>query len=115
MDAMTYRAAKWRQCSWPHEIMAPEYERRLTEHIRRWRPMIELVARLMAGRNEQLRDELVQRGMIALWVRGLERLDSENDTLVWAVVKYEMRREFRVELYGLFRNGQRLLPGISKE
>ncbi|HEX4681648.1 MAG TPA: hypothetical protein VH277_03000 [Gemmatimonadaceae bacterium] len=108
---MTLREAKWRRCRWPHAIMSAEYERRLTAHIAQWRPMIELRAAVMAGDNEQLRDELVQRGMIALWVRGLERLDTDDDTLVWAVLKYEMQRELRAELYGLLRNGQRLLPG----
>lgn len=109
---MSLREAKWHQCHWPHAIMSLEYERRLTAHIARWRPTIEKVADIMAGPNEQLRDELVQRGLIAVWVRGVARLDVENDTLVWAVIKYEMRRELKAELYGLLRNGQRLLPSL---
>ena len=109
MDAMTFRAAKWRRCPWPHAIMSPEYERRLTAHIARWRPVIDLLANLMAGPNEQLRDELVQRGMIALWVRGVERLDTDDETLIHAVIKYQMLRELKTEITGLLRNGQRLL------
>jgi hypothetical protein len=110
MDAMTLREAKWRQCRWPHAIMSAEYERQLTAHIARWRPTIELRAAAMAGPNEQLRDELVQRALITLWVKGLELLDVANDALVWAIVYHEMLRELRAELFGLLRNGQRLLP-----
>lgn len=112
MDAMTLREAKWRRCHWPHALMSAAYERRLTAHIARWRPMIDRVAVLMAAPNEQLRDELVQRAMIALWVLGVDWLDRQNDTLVWAVVRYEMRHQLKTEASELLRNGDRLLPSM---
>ena len=110
MSAPTPREVKWTRCKWPHAIMSGEYERRLAVHIARWRPIIEQRARGVARENEQLWDELVQRGLIALWVLGLERLDVDDDALVWTIVWHEMLWELKAELVGLLRNGQRLLP-----
>ena len=107
---MTLREAKWLQCDWPHAIMSREYESELTRIIEDWRPWIRRVARVFAGKNEQLRDELEQWAMIRIWCLGIEEVRDKSRALVATILRRRMIDELRNELRSIRRNGEVLLP-----
>lgn len=77
-----------------------------------WRPWIAARARGMVGENEQLRDELTQRGLITLWQLGTRFVATHAGKLVRTIVKRRMMNQLEAEIRGIQRNGERLLPFI---
>jgi len=65
--------------------------------VQRLQPMIEKVARALAGADDQLREDLVQEGQVAIWDLDPSRFDAAGEHYLRRAVAVRMRLAARRE------------------
>ncbi len=88
---------RWSRCRWPHQLLTPESEAKLTAAIAAHRPYAHRVALSLADYDHLLAADLEQHALLLLWEWGWQRIESTPPPRVRRAVLLRMRTARRSE------------------
>ena len=100
-----------RACRMPHTLPCAAEQVELTLVIANWRTRVQELARFWSRGDFDLRQELEQHGLIALWELGVEQLESRSDESV----NHELHTRMRTARRGEWRSRRRCAGDAIEE